>query len=67
MFLKYYMFDLVRQARKKIIQKKARSIQYVIKQYLWFIRLERIKEAATKSVTKIGAYFKMKRQRKLFL
>lgn len=43
MILKYYMKDLAFNIRKKILQQKATAIQHVIKQYLWFIRLERIK------------------------
>jgi len=61
------MLKLVKKARDSILTRKIIRVQNVIKKYLWHLRLERIKEEATKSVTKISSYLKMKKQRKIYL
>lgn len=61
------MHSVVEKARETIFNKKIIRVQHVIRKYLWHLRLEKIKEQATKSVTKISSYLKMKKQRKWFL
>lgn len=65
--LKDSMHRVVRKCRESILNKKVLRVQNVIRKYLWHLRLERIKEEATKSVTKISSYLKMKKQRKAYL
>lgn len=59
--LKSNMLDLVAKIRQKILNKKCTKIQKYIKKYLLEKRLQKIKEQATKSVTKIASVYKMKR------
>jgi hypothetical protein len=65
--LKINMLFVVGKVREKIKIKKCRKIQRYIKKYLLEKRLQKIKEQATKSVTKISAYLRMKKQRGIFL
>ena len=65
--LKYDMTSLLKNVRQTIFNKKIVKIQNSVRKYLLQIRLEKIKEEGTKSVTKISAFYKMKKQRRLFL
>ena len=53
--------------REKILNQKCSKIQHYVKRYLLEKRFQRIKEQATKSVTKIGSTWKMYKQRKAYL
>jgi hypothetical protein len=65
--LKKHMLAIVAKVREKIKIRKCIKIQKRIKKYLLEKRLQKIKEQATRSVSKISAYYKMKKQRNIFL
>lgn len=65
--LKNYTIDFSKKVKFRLMEKKVSRIQNTIKKYLWHARLEKIKVEATKSVTRIAAYLRMKKQRKWFL
>ncbi len=65
--LKTHMKLLAFDVKDKILNNKVLKIQNVVKKFLWQRRLEKIKEEATKSVTKIAAFWRMKRQRRIYL
>lgn len=65
--MKLHMFWLVSEVREKILNHKCSRVQFYIKRYLLEKRFQRIKEQATKSVTKISAQWKMYKQRKIYL
>ena len=58
------MHEIVKRVRDAIRTKRVLKIQNSIREYLWQLRWKRIKEAATKSVTIISAYWKMRKLRK---
>ena len=64
---KGYLVKLIEHIRTKILNKKCSKIQKKIKKYLLDKRLQKIKEAATKSVSKIAAYYRMVKQRAIYL
>ncbi len=65
--LKGYMMEMLGSIRQRILRKKVVKIQNLIRKTLLRIRFEKIKEEATKSVTTISAFWKMKKQRRIFL
>lgn len=65
--LKGYLCQLVAEVRTQIMNDKCSKLQKVIRKYLMEKRLQKIKEQATKSVTKIAAYYRMKKERRRFL
>jgi hypothetical protein len=58
---------MVSKVREKILVRKVRKIQNVVKKYLLDKRLEKIKEQATKLVNRLHSVIKMKKQRALYL
>ena len=65
--LKIHLLTFLSMVREKIKNKKCKIIQKRIKKFLLEKRLQKIKEQATKSVTKISSVYKMKIQRRIFL
>jgi hypothetical protein len=61
------MLAIVAKIREKIKIRKCIKVQKRIKKYLLEKHLQKIKEQATRSVSKISAYFKMKKQRGIYL
>ena len=58
---------LVAQVRMDIMNRNCTKVQIACRKYILEKRLQKIKEQGTKSVTKIAAFFKMKRERRKFL
>ena len=65
--LKKDMLTLLKSVRQKLFLKKIIKVQSSVRKYIMNIRFEKIKEEATKSVTKISAFYRMKKQRRKFL
>lgn len=65
--MKGYLCQLVGEVRTQIMNTKCSKVQKVVRRYLMEKRLQKIKEQATKSVTRIAAYYRMKKERSKFL
>lgn len=66
-FLKQNLHAVMMNIREAIKAKKVLKVQSSVREYLWQMRWKKIKEVATKSVTKISAYLKMRKERKNYL
>lgn len=65
--LKGHLCQMITKVRAEILNRKCSKIQSYIRKYLLEKRLQKIKEQGTKSVTRIAAFFKMKKERRKFL
>ena len=65
--LKGCLTNLAAEARAKILNRKCSTVQKYVRRYLLEKRLQKIKEQGTKSVTKIAAFYRMRKQRRKFL
>ena len=63
---KGYLVQFVEKIRAKILNKKCSMIQTNIRKFLLDKRLQKIKQAATNSVSKIAANYRMIKQRAIF-
>ena len=64
---KGHLLWMVENIRQKILKRKCIKIQKAVKVYLMEKRMEKYRIAGTKAVTRISAFYRMRKQRRKYL